>query len=84
MDPNRWYQRWWFPVLCLKRLALVGSSPSDYHALCKSVRKREWIVCSFLWLLWCHCMKLAHEPDYFFSVATLTNTFQARLLAAPH
>ena len=84
VDPSRWYQRWWFPVLCLKRLALIDSSPSEYRALCKSVRKREWITCSFLWVLWCHRMKIAHEPDYFFSIDNLSNIFLSRLSDAQH
>ena len=83
VDPNRWYQRWWFPVLCLKHLAMVGSSPPDYRALCRSIRKREWIVCSFLWVLWCHRMKLAHELDYFFSTDNLTDIILSRLSDAP-
>ena len=67
VDPRRWLERWWFPVLCLKRLALCGSSEKEYSSLCKSVRKREWVISSFFWVLWRHRMKQAHEPDYFFS-----------------
>ena len=83
VDPNRWYQRWWFPILCLKRLAMCDSSPQRYRALCRSVRKREWIACSFLWVIWCHRMKLAHEPDYFFSVENLTSSILSRFSEAP-
>ena len=29
VDPRRWYRKWWFPILCLKRLALCGSSKEE-------------------------------------------------------
>ena len=83
VDPHRWYERWWFPVLCLKRLALCGSSKEEYSSLCKSVRRREWVVSSFFWVLWRHRMKQAHEPDYFFSVDAVSADIYSLLSSDP-
>ena len=73
VDPHRWHRRWWFPVMCLKRLALCGSSKEEYSSMCRSVQKREWVISSFFWVLWRHRMKQAHEPDYFFSTNTISS-----------
>ena len=83
VDPHRWYERWWFPVLCLKRLALCGSSKAEYSSLCKSVQKREWVISSFFWVLWRHRMKQAHKPDYFFSVDLISTDITALLSSDP-
>ena len=83
MDPRRWYERWWFPILCLKRLALCGSSKEEYSSLCRSVQKREWAISSFFWTLWRHRMKQAHEPDYFFSVDLISADFDSLLSSDP-
>ena len=84
VDPHRWHRRWWFPVLCLKRLALCGSSKEAYSSLCKSVRDREWIISSFFWVLWHHRMKQAHEPDYFFSTDNIAADLVSQFSANPH
>ena len=83
VDPRRWYERWWFPVLCLKRLALCGSSRKEYSSLCKSVRRREWVISSFFWVLWRHRMKQAHEPDYFFSTDVISADISSLLADDP-
>ena len=83
VDPHRWYERWWFPILCLKRLALCGSSKKEYSSLCKSVQKREWAISSFFWTLWRHWMKQAHEPDYFFSIDIISADYASLLTDDP-
>ena len=83
VDPRRWHNRWWFPVLCLKRLALCGSSGEEYSSLCKSVRSREWVISSFFWVLWRHRMKQAHEPDYFFSADLISLDMHSLFSADP-
>ena len=83
VDPHRWYERWWFPVLCLKRLASCGTSKEECSSICKSVRKREWVVSSFFWILWCHRMKQAHEPDYFFSTDMISAEMRSKFSDDP-
>ena len=83
VDPHRWHEWWWFPVMCLKRLALCGSSKEVYRSLCKSVRRREWVICSFFWVLWRHRMKQAHEPDYFFSADVISTDMRSLFSADP-
>ena len=84
VDPLRWHNRWWFPVLCLKRLASCNSSKEEYSSMCRSVRRREWIISSFFWVLWRHRMKLAHEPDYFFSADLISSDMLSLFSADPH
>ena len=83
VDPRRWFSLWWFPVLCLKRLAFCGTDSRQRSALHRSVRRREWIYCSFLWELWHTRMKMAHDPSYFFSVAAISASLEARFSSFP-
>ena len=83
VDPHRWHNRWWFPVLCLKRLALCGSSKSEYSSLCRTIRKREWIISSFFWVLWRHRMRQAHKPDYFFSTDLISSEMHSLFSSDP-
>ena len=68
VDPERWFCLWWFPLLCFKRLAYFDSTSKQCTSLFCSVCCREWIYGSFLWTLWHTCMKLANEPNFWFSL----------------
>ena len=68
VDPERWFCLWWFPLLCLKRLAYFDSTKRQQASLFHSVCHREWIYGSFLWTLWHMRMKLANEPSFRFSL----------------
>ena len=61
VDPCRWFRRWWFPLLCFKRLDGEEKNIKTRRLLRKSVNRREWIYGSFLWIIWRYRMKLAHK-----------------------
>ena len=71
LDPDCWYRGWWFPILCLKRLAHCGTTDKVRRALCRSVPDREWILGSFYWRLWRTRMDLAHSRDPWINLPTL-------------
>ena len=84
LDPDCWYHGWWFPLLCLKRLAYCGASDKVRRTLCKSVPAREWILGSFYWHLWRAHMDLAHNPDPWVNLPALAATIERDFSIGPH
>lgn len=70
-NPEHWFCLWWFPILCFKCLAACSTSAQSCSLLCKTVWQHEWIYVSFLWELWCTCMKMAHKPGFFLSLDSM-------------
>ena len=83
VDPERWFRLWWFPLLCFKRLAYFDSTKKQRASLFRSVRRREWIYGSFLWVLWHTRMKLANEPDFRFSLPQTQAILELKFAAFP-
>ena len=83
LDPDSWYRGWWFPLLCLKRLAYCGTSDKVRHALCKLVPTREWILGSFYWCLWRACLDLAHSSDPWVNLPALAAAIECDFSAGP-
>ena len=83
VDPRRWFNLWWFPILCFKRLSFCRTTARQRSALHRSVRRREWIYGSFLWELWHTRMKMAHDPSYFFSESATSASLTARFSSFP-
>ena len=83
LDTDRWFRRWWFPIMCFKRLASVDSSKRSRAALCKSSRRREWIYGSFIWEIWYTRMRMAHEPDYHLSLPDISASLSEKYAAYP-
>ena len=84
LDPDCWYRGWWFPILCLKRLAYCGTTDKIRCALCKSVSAREWILGSFYWRLWCARMDLAHGPDPWVNLPALALAIEHDISTGSH
>lgn len=82
-DPNRWHNRWWFPLLSFQAVAKVEPDGPTRDALLRSVREREWIYGSFLWGLWKTRMKLAHEPDFILSIDQLSDRLTSSFSSPP-
>ena len=83
VDPERWFRLWWFPLLCFKRLTHFNSTRKQRASLFRSVRRREWIYGSFLWMLWHTRMKLANEPTFCFSFQQTQAILKLKFAAFP-
>ena len=83
LDTDRWFRRWWFPILCFRRLASIDSNKKSRAAHCKSSRRREWIYGSFIWEIWYTRMRMAHEPDYHLSLSAISASLSEKYAAYP-
>ena len=83
VDPEEWFHLWWFPILCFKCLSHCDTNARQCSALQCTARKREWIYGSFLWELWHTRLKMAHNPAYFFSEASISSSLTKRFADFP-
>ena len=66
-QPWLWPSLIWLPLLSLRSLDNMPlNNPPLRRALGKSRTKREWALGSFLWFVWKHRMKEAHDLSYHF------------------
>jgi hypothetical protein len=82
-SPSSWDGNLWYPLFALRTLdSLPGLPASSRSLLGRSRRSREWVLGSFLWLVWRLRMKEVHDPDFRFIPSAHSDSLAA-LLSSP-
>ena len=83
-QPWLWPSPTWFPLLSFRSLDnMPNIDPAHQRVLGKSCSRREWMLGSFLWFIWKHCMKEVHDSSYRFIPDLHTGQLSATLVDAP-
>ena len=83
-QPWLWPSPTWFPLFSLRSLDNMPSTdPAHWRVLGRSRSKREWVLGSFLWFIWKHCMKEVHDSSYRFIPDLHTSQLSTALAEEP-